>query len=314
MSHLAPAPSRSTRSQLSGVLPVVQLPFHDNESIDFETLNREIDWLIEQGSDGITMAMVSETLRLTGTERKLVAEAICRRTATKGVSVISVGAESTFAAVELARHAEESGATALMAIAPVATPPLSDELVAYFSKIIGSVSIPVVVQDASGYVGRSIGIPSLVRLLDEFGPERVLFKPEAAPLGPQLSALRDATGGKAKVLEGSGGIALLDNYRRGIVGTMPGADLIVGVVALWRALEQGDDATAYRLSFPLSSLVSLQVGLDGFLTIEKHLLKRQGIFRNAIVRGPVSYKLDQETRDEVDRLFDLLTRALRDVS
>ena len=30
---------------LAGVLPVFQTPYHDDESIDFETLRREIDWL-----------------------------------------------------------------------------------------------------------------------------------------------------------------------------------------------------------------------------------------------------------------------------
>ena len=138
-----------------------------------------------------------------------------------------------------------------------------------------------------------------------------MFKPEAAPIGPRLSQLRDATGGKAKIFEGTGGIALLDSHRRGIVGTMPGADLIDGIVGLWRALEAGDEARAYRLSLPISSLVSLQQSLDAFLAIEKHLLVRQGIFRNTLVRGPVGYRLDEETRLEVDRLFDQIQAQLK---
>ena len=295
---------------LKGVLPVVQLPFHDNETIDFETLIHEIDWLFEEGAAGVTLAMVSEILRLTHDERKQVAEAICKTVKGRGDSVISVGSESTYAAVELARHAEAAGATAVMAIAPISVPPLPDELVRYYQRIVASVSIPVVVQDASGYVGRSIGISNMVRLLEEFGPDRILFKPEASPLGPQLTELRNATKGKARVLEGSGGIALLDNYRRGIEGTMPGSDLIVGVVALWNALERADDPTAYRVSLPLSSLVALQVGLDGFLAIEKYLLVKQGVFQNANVRGPVGYLLDEHTRREVDRLFDMVLKAV----
>lgn len=292
-----------------GVLPVLQLPFFDDETIDFETLRREIDWLLEQGAQGATMAMVTETLRLSTDERRQVAAAICQRMEGRGQAVISVGAESTFVAVELARHAESFGATAVMAIQPISVAPLGDEVVRYFERIVRAVQIPVVVQDASGYVGRAIGTANMVRLLDEFGPDRILFKPEAVPLGPQLSALRDASGGRARVLEGSGGVALLDNYRRGIVGTMPGSDLIVGIMAMWRALERGDEEAAYRVSLPLSSLVVLQVGLDGFLAVEKHLLVKQGVFRNAVVRGPVGYRLDDETRREVDRLFEKVIEA-----
>jgi 4-hydroxy-tetrahydrodipicolinate synthase len=149
----------------------------------------------------------------------------------------------------------------------------------------------------------------LARLLDEFGP-RVLFKPEAVPIGPRLSELHAATGSRARVFEGTGGIALIDSFRRGIVGTMPGADLVDGIVALWRALQSGDEPTAYRLWLPLAALVSLQNSLDAFLAIEKYLLVKQGVFTNAIVRGPVGYTLDEPTRREVERLFALVGEAV----
>ena len=112
------------------------------------------------------------------------------------------------------------------------------------------------------------------------------------------------------MFEGTGGIALVDSFRRGIVGTMPGADLIDGIVTLWRALQAGDEAEATRIWLPLAALVSMQHSLDAFLAIEKHLLVRQGVFQNTRVRGPVGYVLDDATRSEVDRLFDLLMEAV----
>jgi 4-hydroxy-tetrahydrodipicolinate synthase len=86
---------------------------------------------------------------------------------------------------------------------------------------------------------------------------------------------------------------------------MPGTDLLDGVVALWNALEAGDEDRIYQLSLPLGALVALQLqgGLDGFLAIEKHLLMRRGIFKSAIQAPPVKWELDSETRAEVDRLF-----------
>src|SRR5947208_110928 len=65
-------------SNLAGVLPVFQTPYHDDESIDADTLHREIDWLYDCGSDGIVMAMVSEVLRLSSDERRHLAELACR--------------------------------------------------------------------------------------------------------------------------------------------------------------------------------------------------------------------------------------------
>src|SRR5690606_38052991 len=103
------------------------------------------------------------------------------------------------------------------------------------------------------------------QLLKQFGAAKVYFKPEATPIGPRLSSLRDATGGEARIFEGTGGIALVDSFRRGIVGTMPGSDLIRGIVSLWNALRDGDDERVYQLSLPISSLIAIQNSLDAFL-------------------------------------------------
>lgn len=294
---------------IQGVLPVFQTPYHDDESIDFATLKKEIDWLLANGCDGIVMAMVSETLRLSGDERKALAQAACEIGGSRGAVVISVSAESSCVAEAFAQHAESVGADAVMAIPPLAVAVGEDELRSYFERMLKSVSIPVIVQDASNYVGRPMSIEMQAGLLEAYG-ERVMFKPEASPIGPRLSALRDATHGQAKVFDGSGGIALVDSFRRGITGTMPGADVVDAVVALWHALKAGDEAAIERISLPLTALITLQTSLDEFLAVEKYLLVKRGIFKGALVRGPVGYVLDEETRCEVDRLFMMLQKAI----
>jgi dihydrodipicolinate synthase/N-acetylneuraminate lyase len=295
--------------ELRGVLPVFQTAWHDDETLDLDTLEREIAWLYDCGAQGIVMAMVSETLRLDSEEREQLATAACRFGKARGAVVISVGAESSKVAERYAKHAESVGADALMAIPPVSVALTEGQLLDYFRRILQSVRIPLIVQDASGYVGRPMDVYLQACLLDDFGPERVLYKPEASPIGPKLSALRDATKGRARIFEGTGGIALVDSFKRGVVGTMPGADLIRGLVPLWRALETGDADKADRIHGPLSALISMQTSLDGFLAVEKHLLVRQGIFKNTLVRGPVGYKIDEETKREVERQFDRMIEA-----
>jgi dihydrodipicolinate synthase/N-acetylneuraminate lyase len=300
----------SSRRKLRGVLPVFQTPYHSNETIDLAILEKEIDWLYDCGADGIVMAMVSEVLRLSSVERQELAEAACKFGRARGVVVISVGAESAKVAEDYAKHAETIGADAVMAIPPVSVVLGEAELTAYYSRIIHAITIPVIVQDASGYVGRPMSIAMQAELLDQFGPERVMFKPEASPIVPRLVELLNATNGRAHVFEGTGGIALVEAHQHGVVGTMPGADLIHALVRLWRALESGDAAKAARIHEPLAALVSIQTSLDAFLAVEKHLLLRQGIFTNTIVRGPVGFRLDEETRREVDRLFERLMEAI----
>ena len=298
--------------RIQGVIPVAHTPFTDGGDIDWTSLERQIEWAIEQEADGYCTGMVSELLRLTATERHELTQRLASMKTERTVFVASVGAESTKQAVEFARSAEQAGSDGVMAIPPLSTQLPDEEIVDYFAAIVESITLPVIVQDASSYVGQAIPQSVYLTLLDRYGADRIFFKPEASPVGPKMSALRDATRGDAKLFEGSGGNLLIDSYRRGIVGTIPGMEFLDGVIKIWRALQCDDEATAYRVYFPLCALVALQMqaGLDGFLAIEKYILHRRGLFATPTRRRPNTWQLDEETRLEVDRLLALLQSAI----
>lgn len=292
-----------------GVLPVLATPFTSTGDIDVDALGQEIDFVISHGVDGVVLGMVSEVLRLSTEERRALTETTCRLVAGRVTVTTSVGAESLHTAIEYARHAQAAGVDAVMAIPPMATACADNELHRYFAGIIEAVDVPVVVQDASGYLGRPLTIELQAGLWREYG-DRAVFKPEAQPIGPRLSELLEATDGQAKVYEGNGGLALVDSYRRGIVGTMPGPDVCWALVALWNALERGDDTRVLDIQGPLSAIVSVQNSLDSFVAVQKHLLRRQGVISEVNARGPVGYVLDAATVREVDRLFDRLASVV----
>lgn len=294
---------------VSGVLPVISTPFTADDAIDESVLVREVEWLVSCEVDGLTIAMVSEVLRLSDDERRDLTSLVVSAVDGRVPVIASVGAESTVGAVRFAHHAVSVGATAVMAIPPVAVSLPDSQVEEYYRAILDAVDVPVVVQDASGYLGRPLPIALYVGLLERYGPEKVQFKPEATPIGPRLSALRDATNGTARVFEGTGGLALVDSFRRGAVGTMPGPEVPWALVALWRALREDEQSTVDRINGPLASLVSLQVSLDSFVAVEKHLLVEQGIFTDARRRRPHAFDMDPETAAEVDRLVSLLREA-----
>ncbi len=297
---------------LAGVLPVLHTPFLDDDQIDFGGLRREIDWTFGLGVDGVCAAMVSEILRLTIDERIELTRRIVEMAAGRGVVVSSIGAESTQQAVRFGVQAKQLGCDAVMAVPPMSDSLSEEALYGYFATLADAIDLPLIVQDASAYVGQAIPLSMCVRLIDQYGPEKILFKPEAAPIGPQLSALRDMTSSRARIFDGSGGILLVDAYRRGIAGTMPGCDLLDGVVALWRALERGCEKSIYPLYYPICAIVALQLqaGLDGFLAIEKYLMVKRGLFESDRRRQPCVWSLDGETAAEIDRLFFQLQETL----
>src|SRR5262249_42988153 len=139
--------------RLAGVLPVFQTPFDANGRIDHATMERQFDWLFANGADGGTFAMVSEVLRLSSEERDDIVALTVKLAAGRGATVVSVGAESTSVAIRHARHAQDCGATAIMATPPGLHRVDDDELLRYFTDIAAAVALPLFIQDASSYVG-----------------------------------------------------------------------------------------------------------------------------------------------------------------
>lgn len=291
---------------LSGILTVLQMPYTEDGLIDWKVLRREVNWVFQNGANGVVVAMVTEVLRLTEQERDALAGSLVDYAGHRGPVIMSVGGESTVQAIRNALAAQRAGVDALMAIPPVSIGALPEEIIGYYESILEVTEIPLVIQDASGYVGRPMPTDLMADLFNRF-PERVAFKPEALPLGPNLSRLREATQGKAALFEGSGGIGLIESFRRGVSGTMPGAEIVWAIRRLWDALEAGHEDRARGIHGLISPLIALQCGLDGFLAVEKCLLREQGVFENEIVRGPRGFLLDPVTRSEALNLLKRLS-------
>jgi 4-hydroxy-tetrahydrodipicolinate synthase len=296
--------------KLTGVFNVLQTPLTETDEIDEAVFAREIEWLLKCGIDGAVLAMVSEVLRFSAEDRRKQWQLVLKIIDGRVPVVASVGAESTYIATSLAKWAEIDGAAAVMATPPSAFATLSNEIKDYYVAIIESVKIPVIVQDASNYLGQPLDISLYVDLIDKYGAERVQFKPEAKPVKERLEMLRDASGGRALVFEGQGGVDLLDTYPIGIVGTMPGAEVPWALVALFKALKENNWDRARSIHTPLAKLISYQTTLDAYVAVEKYLLVKQGIFTSARQRGPVGFILTNEMKLEIDVAFDQLKAAV----
>jgi len=300
--------------QLAGVFNVISTPIDNSDEIDQKILKQEIDWLIKCGSNGAVLAMVSEVLRFSAAERRTQWQLSLEYLSGRIPLVVSVGAESAAIAVGLAKDAQKDGATAVMATPPSAFVASADEVKNYYQRIIEAVDITVIVQDASNYLGAPIELDTYVELIDKYGEERVQFKPEAKPVKERLEQLNKISNNRARVFEGQGGIDLLDTHPLGVKGTMPGAEVPWAIVGLWKALENKDLKTAQAIHTPLAKLISYQTTLDAYVAVEKYLLVKQGVFVNTNQRGPVGFKLDQDTKNKIDFAYSELAAAITPVA
>jgi len=293
-----------------GVYSVVQTQLDENDNIDQAIFKREIDWLIECGVKGLVLAMVSEVMRFSADERRLQWQSALKIINKRVPLIVSVGAESTAIAISLAKSAQADGATALMATPPAIFPATSDEIYTYYSEIIEAVKIPLIVQDASNYMGQPLDLELYGNLIEKYGTERVQFKPEAKPVKERAAALQEIAHGQARIFEGQSGIDLLDTHPLGLVGTMPGGEIPWAIIKLWNALESNDLELAKSIHNLVSQLVAFQQNIDGYVAVEKYLLVKQGIFESVRQRGPVRTILSSEVKIEIDQIFEKLVKMV----
>ena len=294
----------------SGVYPVIQTPLDDYDKIDEEVFEAEINWLINNGVKGLVLAMVSEVMRFSAAERRDQWQIVLRILDGRLPLIVSVGGESTAIAVQLAKDAESDGAAALMATPPSSFPATSFEIYSYYTAIIESVKIPLVVQDASNYMGQPLDLKLYGDLIEKYGTDRVQFKPEAKPVKERAAALQEIAKGQAKIFEGQSGIDLLDTHPLGLIGTMPGGEIPWAIIKLWDCLESNDLEIAQSIHDLISQLVAFQQNIDGYVAVEKYLLVKQGIFDSTRQRGPVRTILSSQVKNDIDQIFEKLVKMV----
>jgi 4-hydroxy-tetrahydrodipicolinate synthase len=109
-----------THTELTGVLVALVTPFTaDGSEIDAAALDAHVDRLIREGAHGLVPGgSTGEFTTLTLTERKQLTELVVKAADGRVPVVAGTGALSTRDAVDLAAHAAQTGASALMVVPP----------------------------------------------------------------------------------------------------------------------------------------------------------------------------------------------------
>jgi 4-hydroxy-tetrahydrodipicolinate synthase len=281
---------------MQGVFPILATTFHDDGSLDLESQATLVRHLLEQGAHGLGLfGNAGEGYALSDHERIRLLELV--RGITKVPLIVSTGHSGTCLAAELSRKAQGLGADGLMVLPPSFMKTDADGLMFYYEAISKAVDIPIMVQDAP--LMTQVAMPAA--LLSRMGREieNVKYaKIEAPPTAPKISAISDIT-----AFGGLNGNFFIEEYNRGSRGVMPGSDMIDSFVAIWNALEAGDQAQAWKILTRILPLIrfELQPGLG--VSAMKHNLKCAGVIASSHVRHPTG-RIDKTGLAELDFLRD----------
>jgi 4-hydroxy-tetrahydrodipicolinate synthase len=128
-----------------GSIPALVTPMR-NGSIDEDAFRSFVDWQIAEGSSGVVpVGTTGESPTLSHAEHRRVVE-LCIETVNGRVPVIAgAGSNNTAEAIDLARHAEEAGANAVLVVTPYYNKPSQRGLAQHFKAVAGAISIPLII-------------------------------------------------------------------------------------------------------------------------------------------------------------------------
>jgi len=288
-------------ASLAGIVPILVTPFHPDGSIDFESQDRLVDHLLEQGAHGLGLfGNASEGYTLTAAERTALMRRIAARVAGRVPLVVSSGHTGTDAAVAASREMEDLGADCLMVLPPYYLKTDADGLVHYFGSIAEAVSIPIMVQDAPLMTQVTMPAGLLARMAREI-PRVAAVKVEAPPTPPKVSAVVAEAGGRLTIFGGLNCQFLVEEWQRGARGQMPGSDRTRDLVEVWNLLETGQADAAWTVFMRILPLLrfELQPGLG--VSAQKHNLVTTGVIASARVRHPTA-ALERASIAELEQL------------
>lgn len=298
-----------------GVYVIAVTPFTQDGAIDMESIDRMVDFYIEQGATGLTaLGMMGEAPKLTMAESVTVVQRILARVDGRIPLVVGVSAPGFAQMAELAAQVMEAGAGGVM-IAPPGSLKTEDQIVAYYrqaAEFLGD--IPFVLQDFPLVTGVHIPVSAIARIVAEV-PTCVCLKHEDWPGLEKITALRaDGTlTRRISILCGNGGLFLPEEMARGADGAMTGfcfPEMMRDVVRLMQAGEEERARATFDAYLPLARYEQ-QPGLG--LAVRKYVLAKRGVIASPALRKPGA-GLSKPAQAEVDLMLARQEQRLKELN
>ncbi|MEV1024940.1 dihydrodipicolinate synthase family protein [Streptomyces sp. NPDC050264] len=285
-----------------GLMPILATPFTDSGELDVPSLRSLVEFQLSCGVDGLAVfGMASEGFALTETERATILREV-RAVAGPALPLVAgVNGTSTVTSRELASRAVDGGADHLMVLPPFLTKPSPAQVLEFFAEVAAATDASVMLQDAPGVTGVSLGVEQIVALAAE--PHITSVKVEVPAPPAKIAAVAAATGPDFAVLGGQNAQYLLDEHAEGAVGTMPACEFSDVLRTVLDALNSGERALARSLYRNVRPLIHLGVRAGQAWAVHKEVLVRRGVIASARVRLPAA-PLDAVTRRALDEVLE----------
>lgn len=181
-------------------------PFTPEKEIDWKSLEKLIEHLIETGSDGIVVAGTTAESPTLTKEEKLELFRFVKKQVEGRVKVIAgTGSNNTMETVAFTQKASETGVDGVMVVAPYYNKPSQEGLYQHFRTVAEATDLPVMVYNVPGRTSSNL-LPATAARLAKI-PNVVAFK-EASGDVSQVSELVGLVDDSIAVYSGDDGLTL----------------------------------------------------------------------------------------------------------
>jgi dihydrodipicolinate synthase/N-acetylneuraminate lyase len=270
--------------QIDGIIPVIPTPFGPEEELDWAALRSLLDFAAGAGVNAVCLpAYASEFYKLTEAERREAIIVAVDHLRGKVPVIAQVNYPATLQAVRSVWDAQKDGASAVCCTVPRMFSLDDGALLKHFDRILQAIDIPLIIQDFNP--GGSSVSARFVAELHRAHPHLGYIKLEEPLMAEKVEAIRQETSGTVGVLEGWGGMFMLELIPSGICGVMSGLGISDILARVFRLAKHGDSDHAYELfQGVLPQIVFCLQNLELYHHAEKLLLEARGIISGSIVR------------------------------
>jgi len=269
---------------INGIVPIIPTPFLPDGSPDWNSLKGLLDFAVRAGVSAVCLpAYASEFYKLTDLERRDAAIHAASLLGDRLPVIGQVNHVSTAHVAETARELERSGVSAISVAVPRLFNLPERDLLRYFGRILDAIGIPLLIQDFNPG-GTTVSVDFIQQLHRQHQHFRYL-KLEEPLMSERVRAIIEGTNGEIGVLEGWGGVYMIELIKAGIVGVMPGLAVADVLQLAWSREQQGDQDGAYAAFLGVLPQITYSLqSLEFFHHAEKALLVARGLLPSAIVR------------------------------
>ena len=152
---------------LTGSIVALVTPFKDNGDIDFEALDRLVDFHLANKTDGIlVLGTTGESSTMTDAEDVAVAQHVVNRVNGAIPIIGGAGSNATHESLAKAKSLQMIGCDALLLITPYYNKSNDEGIYRHFATVLDATEIPSILYNIPGRTGCSISEANVVRLAE----------------------------------------------------------------------------------------------------------------------------------------------------